>query len=81
MIEDLTVAEAVALGYRVVESDPDVGPVLHVGDVITHVASGRDLRIVRIVSERVALAELLRFRRARAVTPPRVPPSDRGHAH
>ena len=61
----ITVEQAQARGLHLVCTDPAKGIVVHAGDIITHTASGVDLKIVDVLNEYQALARALRPRRRR----------------
>ena len=60
-VDWITVDQAQARGCSLVCTDPNHGPQLGVGDIITHVASGVDLRVVRVINEWQALARRPRW--------------------
>ena len=68
MSEPITVEQAQARGLHLVCTTPGQ---VRVGDIIEHVATGKQLRIVKVVNERQALAKLLRFKRTAPATPRR----------
>ena len=57
----ITVDEAQARGCSIVCTDPERGPRVGLGDIITHVATGIDLRVVRVVNPWQALARRPRW--------------------